>query len=176
MLEVESDVEVIAVDSQEHGWPAPHGHEPGESKGHTAAHRLSVVPAEFPDIALQTSGAEDVEGGCEVGTAVVGGGEAGAAVVGPAVGGAVVDGRAEVVGTLLEGPAAKQLATMLYAEARSFTHDKMQRVCVAKPRSNKSRLQPGMTRLVILYQAATERQPYDAFWKNALPLNKASAS
>jgi len=122
-----------------------------------------------------------VVGGGEVCAAVVGGGEAGAAVVGtavvgPAVEGAAVDGRADVVETLVEGPAAKQSATMLYAEERSFTHDKMHRVCVAKSWSNKSRLQPGMTRLVFLYQAATERQPYDAFWKNVLPLDKALAS
>lgn len=116
--------------------------------------------------------------GGEVAAAVVGGGEVGAAVVGaavvgPAVDGPAVDGRADVIGTLVEGPAAKQSATMLYAEARSFTHDKMQRVCVAKSWSNKSRLQPAMTRLVFLYQAATERQPNDAFWKNALPLDNA---
>jgi hypothetical protein len=79
---------------------------------------------------------------------------------------------AAVVDCVLLSPfpnSSKHLLTIPKASLRSFGLPKMHRVCVAKDSSNKLKPHPSITRLVSLYHAAAERQPFCGDWKKAAP-------
>jgi len=59
--------------------------------------------------------------------------------------------------------------TMLSASVRSLGRPKMHWVCVVNGSAKRSLPHPGITRLVRLYQAATDNQPSLGVWKNAAP-------